>query len=76
MKKARHPLVEHFSKSNQQFEKLKEQQRIMESYNGEKAVGMVVEVFTCWRSTYSICHRLIYLQPALAAMAADRKLAD
>ncbi len=33
MKKAR-CLVGHFSKSNQQFEKLKEQQKTMETYNG------------------------------------------
>jgi YesN/AraC family two-component response regulator len=49
MKKARR-LVEHFSKSNQQLEKLKEQQKIMETYNEKQAVGMVADVVTRWWS--------------------------
>jgi hypothetical protein len=75
MKKARR-LVEHFSKSTQQLEKLLKQQKNMDTYHGKQAVGMVVDVVTRWWSTYSMCERLIYLQPALAAMAVDNKLPD
>jgi len=73
MKKARR-LVEHFSKSNQQLEKLKAQQKNMDTYVGKQAVGVVIDVVTRWWSTYSMCERLIHLQPALAAMAVDNKL--
>jgi hypothetical protein len=40
MKKARR-LVEHFSKSNQQLEKLIKQQKNMDTYSGKQAVGVV-----------------------------------
>ena len=74
MKKSRR-LVEHFSKSNQQLAKLKEQQKNMETYNGQQAVGVVIDVVTrwCW-STYSMCDHLIHLQAALAAMVVDNQL--
>jgi hypothetical protein len=76
MKKSR-LLVDHFSKSNQQLAKLKEQQKNMDTYyNGKQAVGVVVDVVTQWWSTYYMCECLILLQPALAAMAVDNKLAD
>jgi hypothetical protein len=75
MKKASR-LVEHFSKSNQQLEKLIKQQKNMDTYSGKQAVGLVVDVVTRWWYTYSMCERLIYLQPALAAMAVDNKLPD
>ncbi len=75
MKKARH-LVEHFSKSNQQLAKLIAQQKNMDTYTGKQAVGVVADVVTRWWSTYSMCERLIHLQPALAAMAVDNKLPD
>jgi hypothetical protein len=75
MKKARH-LVEHFSKSNQQLEKLIKQQKNMDTYSGKEAVGVVVDVVTRWWYTYSMCEGLIHLQPALAAMAVDNKLPD
>jgi hypothetical protein len=74
MKKARR-LVDHFSKSNQQIKKLKDQQKNMDTYDGKQPVGVVVDVVTRWWSTYSICARLIHLQPALATMAVDNKLA-
>ncbi len=73
MKKARR-LVEHFSKSNQQVAKLIQQQKNMDTYNGKKAVGVVIDVVTRWWSTYSMCECLIHLQPALAAMALDNLL--
>jgi hypothetical protein len=41
-KKARR-LVEHFSKSNQQLEKLIKQQKNMDTYSGKQAVGVVVD---------------------------------
>jgi hypothetical protein len=75
MKKARH-LVEHFSKSNQQLEKLIKQQKNMDTYSGKQAVGVVVDVVTRWWSTYSMCECFIHLQPALAAMAVNNKLPD
>jgi hypothetical protein len=75
MKKARR-LVEHFSKSNQQLEKIIKQQKNLDTYSGKQAVGVVVDVVTRWWSTYSIRERLVCLQPALAAMAADNKLPD
>ena len=64
-------LVDHFSKSNQQIKKLKDQQKNMDTYDGKQTVGVVVDVVTRWWSTYSMCERLIHLQPALAAMAVD-----
>jgi hypothetical protein len=46
MKKSR-CLVEHFSKSNQQLAKLKEQeQKNMDTYNGQLALGVVVDAVT------------------------------
>jgi hypothetical protein len=45
MKKARH-LVEHFSKSSQQLEKLIKQQKNMDTYSGKQAVRVVVDVVT------------------------------
>ena len=75
MKKARR-LVEHFSKSNQQLAKLIAQQKNMDTYTGKQAVGVVVDVVTRWWSTYSMCTRLIHLQPALAAMALDKKIPE
>jgi protein subunit release factor A len=69
--------LEHFSKSNQQLEKLIKQQKNMDTYSGKQAVGVVVDVVTrWWSSTYSMCERLIHLQLALAAMAANNKLPD
>jgi hypothetical protein len=69
--------VEHFSKSNQLLEKLIKQQKNMDTYTGKQAVGVVVDVATRWWFTYSMCERLIHLQPALlAAMAVDDKLPD
>jgi hypothetical protein len=75
MKKATR-LVEHLSKSNQQLEKLLKQQKNMDTYTDKQAVGVVVDVVTRWWSIYSMCERLIHLQPALAAMALDNKLPD
>jgi hypothetical protein len=37
---------------------------------------VVVDVVTRWWSTYSMCARLIHLQPALAAMALDKKIPE
>jgi hypothetical protein len=71
IKKARR-LMEHFNKSNQQLAKLKEQQKNMDTYNIKETLGVVVDVVTQWWSTYSMCERLLYLQPALAAMAVDK----
>jgi hypothetical protein len=45
MKKARR-LVDHFSKSNQQIKKLKDQQKNMDTYDGKQPVGVVVDVIT------------------------------
>jgi hypothetical protein len=75
MKKARR-LVEHFNKSIQQLEKLLKNRKNKDTCTGKQAVGMIVDVVTRWWSTYSMCERLIYLQPALAALAVDNKLPD
>jgi hypothetical protein len=74
MKKARR-LVEPFIKSNQQLEKLQNQQKNLDTYTGKQAVGMV-DVVTRWWSAYSMCERLIYFQPVLVVMAVDNKLPD
>jgi hypothetical protein len=76
MKKARH-LVQHFRKSNQQHAKLIAQQKNMDTYTGKQAVDVVVDVLTRWWSAYSaMCTHLIYLQPALAAIALDKKIPE
>jgi hypothetical protein len=48
----------------------------MDTYNGKKAVGVVIDVVTRWWSTYFMCERLIHLQPALAAVALDNRLPE
>jgi hypothetical protein len=50
-------LVDHFSKSNQQFKKLKDQQKNMDTYDAKQPVGVVVDVGTRWWSTYSMWER-------------------
>jgi hypothetical protein len=49
----------------------------MDTFSEEKqAVGVVVDVVTRWWSTYSMCACLIHIQPALAAMALDKKIPE
>ena len=66
MAKAR-SLVEYLSRSNQVLASLKQQKLVCN-------LTVVVNVFTCWWSTFSMCERLVYLKQALLAMELDDQI--
>ena len=61
-------LVDYFLRSNQAMADLKQKKTRMQYYMGNKEVGLVVEVVTCWWSTLSMYERLAYIKQALQAM--------
>ena len=58
MKKCR-KFVEIFTSSTKKMEKTVNVQKSMDMYNGKIPVKVIVEVVTCWWSTYSMLDRLV-----------------
>jgi hypothetical protein len=48
-------------------EALKKEQAAMNHYIDKAHVGVIVNVVTCWWSTWSMCNRLLHLKNALKA---------
>lgn len=67
-------IVSFINSSSQALEKLKSYQKTLDSFAGQKVVGVVTDVVTRWWSTHDMIERILRLRHAIWAMGANDEL--